>query len=76
MATVTTATPIAPAMPPQATPPAAAELYRFNVNEYERMVLEDPRVELINGYVVKKVPKKPGSSVDDQGGAQGAREDS
>ena len=59
MATVTTATPIAPAMPPQPPPPAPAELYRFNVDEYERMVLDDPRVELINGYVVKKVPKKP-----------------
>jgi Uma2 family endonuclease len=59
MATVTTATPIAPAMPPQAPPQAPPELYRFNVDEYERMVLEDPRVELINGYVVKKVPKKP-----------------
>jgi Uma2 family endonuclease len=35
------------------------ELYRFNVDEYERMVLEDNRVELINGYVVKKVPKNP-----------------
>jgi Uma2 family endonuclease len=37
------------------------ELYRFTVDEYERMSgdLEDPRVELIDGYVVKKMPKKP-----------------
>jgi Uma2 family endonuclease len=37
------------------------ELYRFTVDEYERMTgdLADPRVELVDGYVVKKLPKKP-----------------
>lgn len=40
-------------------PPASAELYRFNVEEYERMILDDPRVELINGYIVKKARKTP-----------------
>jgi hypothetical protein len=59
MATVTTANPIAPVTQTQPSPSAPAELYRFNVDEYERMDLDDPRVELINGYVVKKVPKKP-----------------
>jgi Uma2 family endonuclease len=40
---------------------AALSLYRFTVDEYERMahVLDDPRVELIDGYVVTKMPKKP-----------------
>jgi Uma2 family endonuclease len=41
------------------SPPAPVDLYRFNVDEYERMVLDDPRVELINGYVVKKARKTP-----------------
>lgn len=59
MATVTTAPPIPTAAPTQPPPAAAMELYRFNIDEYERMVLDDPRVELINGYVVKKVSKKP-----------------
>ena len=40
---------------------ASPEVYRFTVDEYERMaeVLDDSRVELINGYVVRKMPKKP-----------------
>jgi Uma2 family endonuclease len=59
MSSVITATPIAPSSQVQSHPPAPPELYRFNVDEYERMVLDDPRVELINGYVVKKAPKKP-----------------
>lgn len=44
-------------------PPAALDLYRMTVNEYERLakvaVLDDDRVELIDGYLVKKMPKKP-----------------
>jgi Uma2 family endonuclease len=36
-----------------------ADLYRFTVDEYERSVLDNPRVELINGYVVTKMGKKP-----------------
>src|SRR5271157_3204384 len=36
-------------------------LYRMTVGEYERIgeMLDDPRVELIDGYLVKKMPKKP-----------------
>ncbi len=36
-------------------------LYRFTVDEYERMaaVLDDARVELIDGYVVRKMGKRP-----------------
>ena len=50
--------------PTQLTPShplASPELYRFTVDEYERMAefLDDSRVELINGYVVRKMPKKP-----------------
>ena len=37
--------------------------YRITVDQYERMaaagVLDDPRVELINGYLVKKMGKNP-----------------
>ncbi len=37
------------------------EFYRITVNEYERLagLLDDSRVELINGYLVKKTSKKP-----------------
>ncbi len=39
------------------------EVYRMTVHEYERMVaagvLDDPRVELLDGYVVKKLGKNP-----------------
>ncbi len=42
---------------------AAPEVYRLTVDEYERLadpaVLEDDRVELIDGYLVRKLPKKP-----------------
>ncbi len=38
-------------------------VYRLSVHEYDRMVslgvLKDPRVELINGLLVKKVSKNP-----------------
>jgi Uma2 family endonuclease len=49
--------------PPSGTPP----LHRITVDEYERMgtagVLEDPsRVELVDGYLVDKMPKNPGHS--------------
>jgi len=42
-------------------PWASPDLYRMTVDEYERMagVLDDPRVELIDGYLVKKMGKKP-----------------
>jgi Uma2 family endonuclease len=37
------------------------DLYRITVDEYERTggLLDDPRVELIDGYLVKKMSKKP-----------------
>ncbi|HKI17791.1 MAG TPA: Uma2 family endonuclease [Isosphaeraceae bacterium] len=54
-----------PISPPQPIPPptlwASPDIYRFTVDEYERMAgaLEDPRVELLDGYLVKKMSKKP-----------------
>ena len=58
MSTTTTA-PTGP--PPHSL--ALPEVYRMTVEEYERMaaagVLDDPRVELINGYLVKKMGKNP-----------------
>jgi Uma2 family endonuclease len=42
---------------------ALPDLYRINVREYERIVaagaLDDDRLELIDGYMVKKMPKNP-----------------
>ncbi len=37
------------------------DLYRMTVDEYERIggLLDDPRVELIDGHLVKKMSKKP-----------------
>jgi Uma2 family endonuclease len=45
-------------------PLPSGELYRFTVDQYERMaeagiLTEDDRVELINGIVVTKMPKGP-----------------
>jgi Uma2 family endonuclease len=36
-------------------------LYRFTVDKYERMapVLDDRRVELVDGYVIRKIGKRP-----------------
>jgi Uma2 family endonuclease len=47
---------ISPAIP-SGPPP----LYRMTVDEYDRIghLLDDPRVELIDGYLVKKMPKNP-----------------
>ena len=55
---------IAPAQPTtSAVSLALGDLYRINVHEYERIVaagaLEDERIELIDGYMVKKMPKNP-----------------
>jgi Uma2 family endonuclease len=57
---------MAPATPADAPVPSLAlsELYRFTVAQYERMVevgilTEEDRVELIDGYVVTKMGKKP-----------------
>ena len=41
------------------TPFQFRKLYRFTIGEYERMVLDDPRVELIDGQVVRKIGKNP-----------------
>ncbi len=58
MSTITTSL---PGPPPHSL--ALPEVYRMTVDEYERMaaagVLDDPRVELINGYLVKKMGKDP-----------------
>ncbi len=56
---MSTLTAIQPAPVPE--PVASLSLYRFTVHEYERMaqVLDDPRVELIDGFVVNKMAKKP-----------------
>jgi Uma2 family endonuclease len=44
-----------------ATFPTALMLYRMTVDEYARIgeMLDDPRVELIDGHLVKKMPKNP-----------------
>jgi Uma2 family endonuclease len=54
---------IAPTQP-MASPagPADPGIYRFTVHEYERMILDDPRVELIDGQVVRKMGKNPAHS--------------
>jgi Uma2 family endonuclease len=45
------------------SPRPGLELYRMTVDEYERLaeaaILNDPRVELIDGYLVRKMTKKP-----------------
>jgi Uma2 family endonuclease len=56
MSTITPTPPLpspAPGMPPH--------LYRMTIDEYERIVdgLDDSRVELIDGYLVRKMGKKP-----------------
>jgi Uma2 family endonuclease len=50
---------ITPTQP--AASPTAPVLYRMTVDEYERIgdMLDDPRVELIDGRLVRKVPKSP-----------------
>jgi Uma2 family endonuclease len=47
-----------------AIPPGPPPLYRMSVDEYDRIgeLLDDPRVELIDGYLVKKMPKDPAYS--------------
>jgi Uma2 family endonuclease len=49
---------VAASSPP---PLASPDLYRMTVDEYERIggMLDDDRIELINGYLVKKMGKKP-----------------
>jgi len=57
---MSTVTPTGPAST-AATLPTAPVLYRMTVDEYERIgeILGDPRVELIDGHLVKKTPKNP-----------------
>ena len=52
---------IAPPPPSSYLPSEFAEFYRMTVDEYERLagLLDDSRVELIDGYLVKKMGKKP-----------------
>ena len=66
MSTIAPAQPMSPAplagTPVQALAPS--ELYRFTIDQYERMgeagiLTEDDRVELIDGYVVTKMGKGP-----------------
>jgi Uma2 family endonuclease len=47
--------------PPQPAPMPVTPMYRMTVDEYERIgpMLDDPRVELIDGYLVKKMSKSP-----------------
>jgi Uma2 family endonuclease len=60
-----TTMPAAPARAPILVPEAhlLADLYRMTVDEYERLaeaeVLADRRVELIGGYLVRKMTTKP-----------------
>ena len=66
MSTIAPTQPMSPAAP-AGTPAqefAPSELYRFTVDQYERMgeagiLTEDDRVELIDGYVVTKMGKGP-----------------
>src|SRR3954447_4202664 len=55
-----TAVPPSPSLQPLASP----AVYQMSVGEYERMVsagaLDNPRIELINGYLVKKFGKNLG----------------
>ena len=53
----------AEALPSSAAPHLLDDLYRLTVDEYDRLaeagVLKDRRVELINGWLVKKMTTKP-----------------
>ncbi len=48
---------------PAPAPLASPEVYRLNVDEYTRLsksgILDDDRVELLDGYLVKKMGKNP-----------------
>ena len=56
---MSTTTPTQPASSPIL--PTGPVLYRMTVDEYERIgeMLDDPRVELIDGHLVKKMRKNP-----------------
>lgn len=57
MSTITPSQPMSACPQPLASP----EVYRLSVDEYERMagLLDDDGVELIDGYLVRKMGKKP-----------------
>src|SRR3954447_16908921 len=57
---MSTVTPTQVASPPASFPLSTA-LYRMTVDEYDRIgeMLDDPRVELIDGHLVRKMPKNP-----------------
>jgi Uma2 family endonuclease len=67
MSTTTTSSPTltTPAAPPPVipSPHLLASLYRMTIDRYERLVeaglLDHPQVELINGWLVTKMSKKP-----------------
>jgi Uma2 family endonuclease len=57
---MSTVTPVLPGSPAQCL--GLPDVYRMTVDEYERLTsagaIDDPRVELIDGYLVKKMGKK------------------
>ncbi len=50
-------------IPGEAETELFTDLYRMTVDEYERLVaagaLDDPKIELLDGYLVRKMGKKP-----------------
>jgi Uma2 family endonuclease len=52
---------VAGAPPAAPAPLGLDDLYRMNVDEYERIsgMLDEDRIELIDGYLVRKMGKKP-----------------
>jgi Uma2 family endonuclease len=54
-------TPVAGGPPGAPAPLGLNDVYRMTVDEYERIsaILDDDRVELIDGYLVRKMGKKP-----------------
>ena len=62
-ATIPTAPDAVSALMTSASPEIFNHLYRISVDEYERLAdegfLRDRRVELINGWLVKKITTKP-----------------
>ena len=63
VSTATTSPDAFPALPTSAAPDVLDQLYRMSVDEYERLAeagfLTDRRVELINGWLVRKMTTKP-----------------
>ena len=61
---------------PKQSAATPAPLYRINVHEYERIIaaraIEDEQVELIDGYLVKKMGKNPPHQLVDEGAPEGS----